>query len=280
MAVTRTFDPVQELTSAGRVLFNNLLLTAPNIVAFLVPGIVLLVFGGFSIIGALMSPGTFTDPSALTGLFTGTLILGLCLTAVLAIVLTLVATGALYAGCADALAGRPVDFASMLANGLKHAGSVFVYGLIIFVVVVAAELVVFLLGVISHGILGILGGIVLFFASIYALFLLVYGFAALVVGGKSSIAAMAESAALARANVSTTLMLILAFIVVSIVAWILNVILGFIPVLGLLIGLAINGVNAALMAIFSVRFYTLLTGQATPTAVSAPPSAPSPPTVS
>jgi hypothetical protein len=275
--VTRPFDPIQELTSAGRVLLSNLLLAAPNIVAFLIPGLIVLVFGGFTIIGGLMNPSMFTDPSALTGLFTGSLIFGFCLAGLLFIILSLVATGALYAGCGDALAGRPVDLASMMANGLKHAGSVFVYGLIIAVVVIAAELVVFLLGIISHGILGFLAAIVLFFASIYAGFLLVYGFASMIVGGRGPIDAMKESAGLARANMSTTLMLILAFIVLFIASWIVSAILGLIPVLGLLIALAISGLNAAFMAIFSVRFYTLLSGKAAPTVVSAPPSMPSPP---
>jgi len=272
----RPFDPVQEITSSFGPLSRNPMLLLPNIVAGLIPAILILVFGGFALIGAFMSPSTLMNPGSMSGFFTPTLFIGFGLAVLVGIVLSLLATGATYGGAADVIQGRSVDVPSLMANGTKYAGSIFVFGLILAVVGALAELVVILLGVISHGILGVLGGIVLFFAAIYVGFLLIYGFAALVVGGRGPVDAMQESAALARANVGPTLMVVLAAIVLFIITAIVNAILGFIPFLGFLIGIAIQGACAAFIALISVRFYMLLSGRVSPT-VAASPSMPSPP---
>jgi hypothetical protein len=273
---TRPFDPVQEITSSFGPLSRNPLLLLPNIVAFLVPAILIMVFGGFALVGGLMSPSTLMNPGALGGIFTPTLFVGFGLAVLVGIVLSLIATGATYGGAADVLQGRTVDVSSLIANGMKYAASIFVYGLILAVVGILAELVVFLLGAISHGILGVLAGLVLFVAAIYVGFLLLYGFAALVVGGKGPIDAMRESAELARANVGPTVMVILAAIVIFIIAAIVNAILGFIPFLGFLISIAIQGICSAFIALVSVKFYMLLSGRISSTAATAP-SMPSPP---
>ncbi|HEY5093861.1 MAG TPA: hypothetical protein VII69_01960 [Candidatus Eremiobacteraceae bacterium] len=219
MAV-RPFDPVQE---------------APIIVAILIPVLILLAFGGFAFFGALMSPAALSSPATIQNIFTPTLLVGFGLAALVGLVLSLLSTGAVYGASADALAGRTVDFASLMTSGPKHAGSIFVFYVIICGVGLVAELVVALLAMISHGILGVFGFIALFGAAIYAAFLLMYGLPAIVVGGKNPGNAMLDSADLARANVGPTLILILAGIVLAIGVGVVNL--------------------AAFIALFSVHFY-------------------------
>jgi len=243
------------------VLFGNLQLAAPMIVAILIPVLILLAFGGFALFGALTSQAALSNPDTITNIFTPSLLVGFGLAALVCVGLSLLSTGAVFGGSADALAGRTVDFTSLMASGLKHAGSIFVFYLIIGGAGMLAEVVVVLLAMVSHGILGILGFVVLIPAAIYAAFLLIYGLPAIVVGGKSPGSAMLDSADLARANVGPTFILILAGFVLTIGASIVNMTFGLIPIFGLIFSLAAQGMCAAFIALFSVHFYTQLSGR-------------------
>jgi hypothetical protein len=272
----RPFDPIQEILSSGRILFGNLLLAVPNIVAMVVPILIAIVFGVYALVGALMSSRSFADPGAVSRFFTPTLLTGFGLAALVFVVLNVLATGAVYVSSADALAGRPVDVASLVASGLKHAGNVFAFYFILFVVGILGESLVVLLGLISYGVLGVLGFLVLVVAGIYAGFLLMYALPALVLHGLGPVEAMQESAALARANLNSTLTLILAWLVVAAGSLIVNLTFGFIPIFGQIVGLAVQGLCSALIALFSVHFYRLLSGRAEPIATVTVPSAPPP----
>ena len=254
------------------------LLAAPMIIAILIPVLIVLAFGGFALFGALTSQDALSNPDTIKDIFTPSLLVGLGLAAIVCVVLSLLSTGAVYGGSADALAGQPVDFGSLMTSALKHAGSIFVFYLIIGGAGIVAELVIVLLALVSHGILGALGFVVLIPAAIYAAFLLMYGLPAIVVGGKSPSSAMLDSADLARANVGPTLILILAGFVLTIGASIVNLTFGLIPVLGLFLSLAAQAVCAAFIALFSVHFYSQLSGRlaiarAADTASATPPPA-------
>jgi hypothetical protein len=264
-----TFDPVQEILASGRVLFGNLVLTVPTIVAIFIPGLIAIIFGAVAVVGELMASKQFAEPDTIGTFFTPAVLTGMGLAAILFIVLSILATGAVYDGAARVLAGRAVDVQSLMASGLKHAGSVFVFYLIFAIVAILVESIVVLLGLISYG---ILGGIALFLflvAGAYASFLFIYALPALIVHARSPFDAMRESAALARANVNSTLILILAWLLLASASFIVNASFAFVPVFGQIVGLAVHGLCTALMALFSVHFYRLLLGQATPFGISA-----------
>jgi hypothetical protein len=231
-----------------------------------------MVFGAVAVVGELMSPKPFAEPGVFGGYFTPTFLTGMALAIILFFVLSDLATGAMYEGSARVLAGGAVDFQSLVASGLRHAGNVFVFYLIIGVCAIAAEAIVVLLGLISYGILGGLALFVFLVAGTYAAFLLIYALPALVVHARSPIDAMRESAALARANVNATLILILAWILLASASVIVNTSFAFVPIIGQIIGAAVHGLCTALMTLFSVHFYRLLLGQATPLCAGAVPA--------
>jgi hypothetical protein len=265
---TQTFDPVQEILSSGRVLFGNLVLTVPSIVALAIPGLIAIVFGAVAVVGELMSSRPFADPGAFGTFFTPAFWTGMGIAVVLFFVLSNLATGAVYEGSEQVLAGVAVDIRSLVASGLRHAGNVFVFYLIIGVCAIVAEAIVVLLGLISYGILGGVALFVFLVAGTYAAFLLIYALPALVVHARSPIDAMRESAELARANVNSTLILILAWMMLATASIMVNASFAFIPIFGQIVGLAVHGLCTALMALFSVHFYRLLLGQTTPARIS------------
>jgi hypothetical protein len=271
---TRPFDPIQEILTAGRVLFGNLVLTVPSIVALFIPGLIAIDFGGVAVAGAIMSSGSFGEPNPASAFFTPTFLIGMGLAAGSFIVLSVLATGAVYEGSASALAGRAVDLRSLAASGVRHAGKALVFYLILAAVSIVAVSIVVALGLISYGILGGIALFVLLVAGTYAAFLLMYALPALVVHARSPIDAMRESAALAKANVNSTLILILAWILLATVSVMVNASFAFFPVFGQIVGLAVHGLCTALMALFSVHFYRLLLGQTTPTGISVMPDEP------
>jgi hypothetical protein len=271
---SQSFDPVKEILSSGRVLFGNLILTVPSIIALAIPGLIAIVFGAVAVVGELLSSRPFAEPGAFGTFITPAFWTGMGIAIILFFALSNLATGAVYEGSARVLAGGAVDIGSLVASGLQHAGNVFVFYLIIGVCAILAEAIVIVLGLISYGILGGIALLVFLVAGTYAAFLLIYALPALVIHARSPIDAMRESAALARANVNSTLILILAWILLATASVIVNSSFAFIPIFGQIVWLAVHGLCTALMALFSVHFYRLLLGQATPTNVSAAPNEP------
>ena len=251
---SQRFDPVDQVVSSFAVLLGNILLVVPNAVATLVPALVFFAFGGAALIRPFFSPAMFENPGAMDNLFTPSLIIGLGTSVVVFLLLSWLATGATYGGCADVLSGRPIGLASLLSGGFKNAGRIFVYGLIIFVAAIVAELVVGLLAVITHGI-GMILMIPLGIAALVAAFMLIYGLPALIAGGVDALDAMGDSADIARENVGATFTLILALIAVSVVSQIFSSILAFIPGLGLLVGVALQALCSTYTALATTRFY-------------------------
>ncbi|HEY7980749.1 MAG TPA: hypothetical protein VID19_04630 [Candidatus Eremiobacteraceae bacterium] len=255
------FDPVREIVSAGRVLFGNLVLTVPSIIALAIPGLIAIVFGAVAVVGELLSSKAFSEPGAIGSFFTPAFWTGMGIAAILFFALSNLATGAVYEGSARVLAGGAVDIEALVASGLRHAGNVFAFYLIIGVCVILAGAIVVLLGLISYGILGGIALLAFLVAGTYAAFLLIYALPALIIHARGPFDAMRESAALARSNVNSTLILILAWILLLTLSFMVNASFAFIPIFGQIVGLAVHGLCTALMALFSVHFYRLLLGQ-------------------
>jgi hypothetical protein len=114
---------------------------------------------------------------------------------------------------------------------------------------IAFQLLVFLLVVVS--IITIVGPIII---GVLAL----YGPAYIVLGGRSATQALSDSFKLASENLGETVILVLAFIVVTFCAVIPMLILSFIPVIGLIAQIAIQGLLSGYIALTVVRFYDLL----------------------
>src|ERR1700720_1058093 len=108
MAV-RQFDSMHEIFSAGKLLFAQPLLALPNFVAGFVPFVVFILFGGLALL-----PST---PRAIpiTSISSPMLWTGVGIAAVVGVVLSVLATGALYRGAEDALSGHRVTVSSLFA---------------------------------------------------------------------------------------------------------------------------------------------------------------------
>lgn len=267
---SQRFDPVREILSSGRVLFANLVLTVPSIIALAVPGLIAIVFGVVAVAGALLSSKPFAEPGAFGTFFTPAFLTGMGFAVILFFALSNLATGAVYEGSARVLAGGVVDLGSLVASGLRHAARVFVFYLIIGICAIVSAAAIVFLGWISYGILGGVALMVFLIAGTYAAFLLIYALPALVIHGRGPFDAMRESVALAKANVNATLILVLAWILLVTASVIVNRSFVFVPMFGQIVGLAVHGLCTALMALFSVHFYQLLAGEATPAIVSVP----------
>jgi hypothetical protein len=275
MAV-RPFHPIHEIVSSGEVLFANPILALPNVVAALVPLIVLLPFGGLS----LLSRGTQVIP--IDAISTPLLFVGFGLMFAVAAILAVIATGALYGGAADALSGHSVTVSSLVAAGLRNAWNIAGFFVLLFVVGLVAELIVGVL-MATLGALGLFGFMIFVIAAIFAGFTLVYALPALIVGGKSPGDALMESGELAWTNVGTTMVLVLASIIMAAFAFAVEFAMGLGPSSPILT-LSKVAVNAfvqllfvVLAALFAVRFYMMLSDDVAPVDGTAPLDAPTAP---
>jgi len=256
----RPFDPIREIIESGRVLFDNLLLVVPNVLAAALQLVVFLAFGGWALIsaGARMVPVANSSVS----------IVGIAVTIVVGLVLAVMATGALYRGAADALSGRPVTLTTLMAASLKYFWTILGFYFIIIVVGLAAELVVGLLTMITQSVLGVFGFLFFIPVVILAGVTLVYALPAIVMGGIGSGGAISESAEVAWTNVGQTIVLVLALIAIAACGFAIEFVMGVGPT-SLTLTMSKFVVNAlfqllfvVLSALFSVRFYMLLSGRA------------------
>jgi hypothetical protein len=94
---------------------------------------------------------------------------------------------------------------------------------------------------------------------------------------QSTFGAISASMKLSGEQRNPTWMLLLGLIVIGVATGVVQAILGVIPFLGWIVGLCVSALAQALSALAVWRFYSLVTGAATPTAVAAPPP-PSAPT--
>ncbi|HKW45403.1 MAG TPA: hypothetical protein VJN22_07070, partial [Candidatus Eremiobacteraceae bacterium] len=133
MAVTRTFDPVAEATSAFQVVIKNWQLAIPQLIVCIVAIALLFIlgFGSFMAaggLGALMSRG---DNGA-GGVAALMALLGtLWIVVLVAGILGLIAYAATIVAANDALAGRPVDIGGAIGKGLSAIVQLLIFGIII-----------------------------------------------------------------------------------------------------------------------------------------------------
>lgn len=259
MAV-RPFDPIREIIGSGGVLFDNLILVVPNVVAAALQLVVFLAFGGW----ALISAGVSTVPVA-SGPVS---MIGIAATIVVGLALAVMATGALYRGAADALSGRAVTISSLIAAGLKYFWTILGLFFILIVVGLAAELLVGMLAMATQGVFGVFGFLIFVPIAALAAFTLVYALPAIVVGENSSGGAISESGEVAWTNVSQTIVLVLALIALAACGFAIQFVMGVEPtsltltMTKFVVNILFQLLFVVLSALFSVRFYMLLSGRA------------------
>lgn len=254
--IARQFDPIAELQSAFSVLFKNYVLAVIPLVALLICfalfAIVAIVVGGSALLASLGS--LQSNPMALWTVLAASLpffgVAGL-----VAFVIALIADGATVAAAESAWSTGVADISGGFSRAMSKLGDL----------VVAAIVLLIICAVIA----------ITFVGPLILLFLMLYVLPAIVVGGESAFQAMGTSWNLATKNFGATFAAFIGIVLVGIVAAIVNTIISHIPILGVILSLALNGLLSAFGALVVVRFYDLLRGSATATAV--PTSAPPPP---
>ncbi len=257
MAVTRTFDPVAEATSAFQLVIKNWMLAVPQLLVAVVAIVLALILGMGSIfaaggIGAMMAHGggdTGAPLAALTGLL-GTLWIVLLVAGILG----MISYAATIVAANDVLAGRPLDLAGAIGKGIASIVQLLIFGIIIGIACIILSITI-----VGPLIVGIL---------------MMYGFQAIVLGGHSGVAAIGESYRLVTKNFGPSIIAILAVIVVYIASFVISMVLGLIPILGQIISLVVSALVGAYACTVVTRFYSLIVSGAT---VASMPTSPSPP---
>jgi hypothetical protein len=256
MAVTRTFDPVAEATSAFQLVIKNWMLAVPQLLVMVIAFVLALVLGMGSIfaaggLGAMMGRGGDTGAglAALSGLL-GTL----WIIILVAGLLGMIAYAATIVAANDAWAGRPVDIAAAIGKGLASLVQLLIFGIIIGIV--CGILAITFIGPLIIGIL------------------MMYGLQAIVLGGHSGISAIGESYRLVTKNFGPSIIAVLAVIVVYIASFVISMVLGFIPIIGQIISLLISAFVGAYACTVVTRTYSLVVSGASVASMPAPPSSP------
>jgi hypothetical protein len=252
MAVRPTIDSGTELQRAFDILVKNWMLALPTaiaslaalfFVAFLVASIAASVIGlgvgsegrHLGLGAALFGAGTF---AALGGF-------------IAIVVLSMVAQAVVVHGAEEAWLGRPVDLVASLGIAVARLPALIVSGIAIMLIM----LIPIALSVVLIGIpLVIVAG-----------FFLIYVLPAIVIGNEGGLAAIGTSFRLTKSNAGPSALAAVAMILAIIVAQIINVSLGHVPVLGWLAAFLVGGFSSAYAALVAARFYTLLIGTAQPT---------------
>lgn len=260
MAVSQS-DPVSELVALVTLAFRNWILAVPNFVVAILTLAPILIFGGAGLLSMLFTGSLTIDPLSAATAMVPSLVAGLVIACIVAIVLGIIAHGTLYAGAGDALRGQAIDLGELLRRGMSYFGTIFVCFLIIFAAFFVAEIVVILLSAVTMGLLGFILVPLLVCASILASYYLMYSLPAIVLGNRTALDAIKESFNLSYRNAGRSLTAVAGLIVAWIGALVASLILHFIPVIGAIAGLAIYGLFLVYTAIVLSKFYLELSGK-------------------
>jgi hypothetical protein len=251
------FEAVAELQKTFQLLFQkkNWMLAVPILISVLVAGIAVAV-GGMVAFGSLLAGGGLAGamsgeggggrgPAALLALvFSG---LGfLFLIAVLAaIVIAIFGYGWAYAAAEPVWQGGDADIGGGFGKAMSKLPQ-----LVILAIIVGVIEMLFFWTIILPILIGL-----------FCIYCIPY----IMQGGQSATGSIGASINLAKSNFGPTAMLFLAFIILGFVAGIINAVLGWIPLLGQLVAIAVGSLLGAYGILAIMRFYNLLTGSATPT---------------
>lgn len=248
MVTNPQIDAVAELTSTWRLLFNNWMLAIPNLIAMIIAAVVAIIVLGASFAAMGGVAALSNRPGGIAGilsLFSGTMLI----VVIVAGLVFLVAGAATVIGAEDVWKGGRFDLGAVIGGSFKYLVNLIIAYIIIGIVI--AILAITFIGPI-----------------IWGYFMMFVG-PAIILGGHSAISAIGESWRMTTKSAGPSLMAFVGIIVVAILSTIVNMILGVIPIIGHILGLAVSILCATYYAMVVVRFYDLINGRATPAAAVA-----------
>jgi hypothetical protein len=256
-------DAVTEFQNTFKLLFQkrNWMVALPVVIGGVIAGII----GG---IGFFVAFGSLIGAGGLAGAMSGegrgggglaAMLLsgaGLIFLVVLVIAIIVGAFAAIwtYSAAEPVWSGGDPDLGGGFSKATGRLGAVIVLGLIAAVIVALSWTIIVPLAA--------------------AVFFLVWGLyivPIIVKDNQSAFGAISASMKLSRENMNPTLMLLLGLIVIGVATGIVNAILGIIPLIGALVGLAVSALAQGFSSLAVWRFYNILTGAAAPAAAAAPP---------
>jgi hypothetical protein len=254
--IARSFDPIAELQSAFNVLTKNWVLAAiPTVgllICFALFAMVFMASGGFAILS-----GGLNDLSTLLTVLGGALV-GVCIAGLISIVVMSIAHAAVVVAAKDVWDGRTPNVGSAITRALSRVADIILAGFSIAIICIAISWT--------------------FIGPLALIFLMIYVYPAIIVGGESAFAAMGTSWRMSTQNAGPTFGAFLGILVFWIAGAIVNVILQHIPIIGTIASLFLNGFISAFGALVIVRFFDLLKAGTAGTQMVTP-SSPPPPVV-
>ncbi len=178
----------------------------------------------------MQSPGAFMS-------FLGAMAGGFLVTALIGMILGLVAHGMTVGMAKEALDTGTTSLSSGLSVVVSRLGQLFVASLLV-------------------GAIVFIGFMLLIVPGLVASFFLMFTFVSVIVDNAGAVEAMKKSYATVRANMNDSVVFFIAIISVGAVFAIANMVVGAIPVLGQLAGLALMGVFGGYASVVIVRVYT------------------------
>jgi hypothetical protein len=266
-------DAVAEFQKTFQLLFQkrNWMVALPPVICGVVAGIIIgigiaLAFGslmaGGGAAGMMGAGGEGRGAGGLlAALFTGA---GLLFLVALVIAVIIGAFGSVwaYAAAEPVWSGGDPDIGGGFSKAMSRLSAIIVLGLIAAVIVCLAWTFIVPLA-----------------AAIFFLGWGLYIVPIILKDNQSAFAAISASMKLSNEARNTTWMLLLGLLVIGVGTGIVNAIIGIIPFLGALVGLAVGALAQGLGALAVWRFYNIVTGAATPTppvvAAAGPPTTPS-----
>jgi hypothetical protein len=263
-------DAVAEFQKTFQLLFQkkNWMVAVPLLIGGVVAGIVVGIgfavafgslFAGAGLAGA-MGGGEGRGAGGLAAMLFSGVGLVFLLALVIAVIIGAFATVWTYAGAEPVWSGGDPDIGGGFSKAMSRLAAIAVLGLIGAVILCLSWTFIVPLA-----------------AAVFFLGWGLYIVPIVVKDNQSAFGAISASIKLSNENRNPTWMLLLGLIVIGVATGIVQAILGIIPILGALVGLAVSALAQGFSALAVWRFYNLVTGAATPTApvvATAPPTTP------
>ena len=214
---------------------NYIIFLPTAAVAVVMAVLALIIVGAGAVSTGLMGSG-MQSPGAFMSLL-GAMAGGLFVVGFVGMILGLVAHGMTVGMAKEALETGTTSLTSGFSIVVSRLGQLFVASLLV-------------------GVIVFIGFMLLFVPGLVASFFLMFTFVSVIVDNAGAVEAMKKSYATVRANMNDSVVFFIAMIAVGVVFAIANMVLGAIPVLGQLIGLALMGLFGGYASVVIVRVYT------------------------
>jgi hypothetical protein len=214
---------------------RNYVIFIPTVAVAVVMGLLMVVLVGAGLMSAGLAGG-MRSPEAFLPLI-GAMMGGFFVMSVVGMILGLVAHGMTVGMAKEAIDTGSTSLTSGLSIAVSRLGQL-----------LGASVLV--------GIIVFIGFMLLFVPGLVASFFLMFTFASVIVDHAGPVQAIKKSYTTVRANLNDSVVFYIAMIAVGAVFFIANVVLGVVPILGQLAGVALMGVFGGYASVVIVRVYT------------------------